>query len=60
MDVMAKLLKKHKKLVHEIAEKNTIRDKNGSIVFKKDDPWGMDDTWDALYEEISRNEGNTA
>ena len=49
---MAKLLNKHKKLVHAIAEKNTIRDKEGNIVFDKDDPWVKDAAWDTLYANM--------
>lgn len=58
MDAMTKLLKKRKKLIHEIAEKNTIRDRKGNIVFNKGDPWVMDDTWDELYAKMIHDESS--
>ena len=44
---------KKRKLVEKIAEANTIKNGDGNIVIRNDDPWVCDDSWDALYEKLA-------
>lgn len=46
-------------LLYELAQKNTIKNKNGHTMITKDDDSYYDDIWDKAYEE-SLNEGHKA
>lgn len=50
-------VKANKKIIYEVAEKNTVRNKNGDAVISRADPWFYEDEWDEYYEELIARDG---
>lgn len=51
-------IKANKKIIYDIAEKNTERNANGETVISRDDPWFYEDEWDDYYKELVAHDRN--
>ena len=49
----------NKQIIFELAEKNTVRNKNGDAVISRDDPWFYEDEWDEYYKELIARDRNS-
>lgn len=46
MKNFAEFVEKNRAKIYALAEKNTLRNQNGSTVISRDDPWFYEDEWD--------------
>ena len=49
-------LTENKQTAYDIAENNTVRNKDGRAVISKDDEWMQETEWDEFWKDISEKE----